>query len=279
MFDNPCSSFEEGRTMQRLGWTALAAALVLAGTGKSQAQDTIRLGGTGDATVQSLVFDGQADTEQVYWRGGVRGGVYWRGGGYRPYAGFYRPYVYRPFAYRPYYAFRPYFAYRPYAYSYYTPGYYYAPSYYGSYDYPPPAYGYYVNPISANIPAMPNAVVLGSSSYSQGPIFQTQAPPQGRTLLPPPRNDDGTFQYDGGPNVPMPVPADDGTTPTFRQKRPTVPLDGKLVSIPARDAKYSYPAYGEAPTSSNVVQTAPARVVSSAPASTARVSYPAYGDR
>ena len=191
---------------------------------------------------------GKRILEQVYYRGrrGLPRRLCRRGGGYRPYAGFYRPYVYRPFAYRPYYAFRPYFAYRPYAYSYYNPGYYYAPSYYGSYDYPPPAYGYYVNPIVANIPTMPNAVVLGSSSYTQGPIFQTQAPPQGRTLLPPPRNDDGTFPYDGGPNVPMPVPANDGTTPTFRQKRPTVPYEGKLVSIPVQQpTKNSYAACGD----------------------------------
>jgi hypothetical protein len=94
--------------MQRFNWAALAIALILAGTSVSQAQDTIRLGGTEDATVQSLVFDGQADTEQVYWRGG---GFY-----RRPYVGFYRPY-YRPYAFRPYFAYRPFYGYRAYAFA------------------------------------------------------------------------------------------------------------------------------------------------------------------
>src|SRR5438105_588486 len=103
--------------MNRLACTALTAALAWSMTGSAKAQDTIRLGGTGDAQVQDLLFDGQADIEQVYYRAGgyrghVGGHVAYRSFAYRPYA--YRPYAYRPYAYRPY-VYRPY-VYRPYAY-------------------------------------------------------------------------------------------------------------------------------------------------------------------
>jgi hypothetical protein len=280
MFDNLYSTFAEGMTMQRFGWTALAVALMLAGTGKSQAQDTIRLGGTGDAAVQSLEFDGQADTEQVYWRGGgyrggYRGGFYRGGfyGGYRGgYYGGYRGGFYRPYIYRPYFAYRPF--YRPfgygYGYGYYSPSYSYAPSY----DYGSPAYSYYVNPCATDAPNIPNATVLGSSSYAQGPVFQTPSKSS-------PEYGNGTYPYDGGPGQPMPLPAADGPAPTFQQKRPTVPLDGKQVSIPGKAAKYTYPAYGETvpQPSPTPPQATPLRVVSNPAAQTVRVSYPAYGDR
>jgi hypothetical protein len=78
----------------------------------------------------------------------------------------------------------------------------------------------------------------------------------------------------------MPLPAADGPAPKFQPKRPTVPFEGKLVSIPAKAAKYSYPAYGEAvPAPTVPAQTVPARENRPLPVATLRISYPAYGDR
>jgi hypothetical protein len=270
-----------GIIMRYLNWVFVAS-FVLAGTGKLTAQDTVRLGGTGDATVQSLVFDGQAETESVYWRGWG-----YRSWGYRPYGGFYRPYAYRPYFYRPYayrpyfygYGYRPYYAYAssygyaPYASAYYAPSYYYVPSYSA------PVYSDYLNPCTAEEPAMPNAVVLGSSSYTRGPIFPT--PPRAPAMIQRPTvradSNDGTYPYDGGPSQPMPLPGQDGA-PALDKKRPTVPLDGTLVSIPSRPARSTFPAYGETALSPRPAQAAPLQFVSKT-AGTARVAYPAYGDR
>src|SRR5262245_24661886 len=76
------SSLAEDMIMQSFSWAALAAVMLLASTSIANAQETTLLGGTGEATVQSLLFDGRADTEQVYYRGwgGHRG---WGWGGYR----------------------------------------------------------------------------------------------------------------------------------------------------------------------------------------------------
>src|SRR4051812_34651912 len=99
----------EGMHMHRFALAGVAAALVLIGSGKSRADDTdtLRLGGTGDAKVQSLVYDGDADTEEVYLR---RWGGGWGGGwGFRPRigigVGFHRPFLFRPFARRAYYGY------------------------------------------------------------------------------------------------------------------------------------------------------------------------------
>jgi hypothetical protein len=56
-----------------------------------------------------------------------------------------------------------------------------------------------------------------------------------------------SFPYNGGPANPVPqiVPAPP-PNPT-RQPAGTVPLDGKLVSVPAKKPaeKFAYPAYGD----------------------------------
>jgi len=261
--------------MQRFSWAALAAVMVLAITSISNAQETTLLGGTGEASVQSLLFDGRADTEQVFYRGwgGYRGwgwgGWGWRGWGYRPW-GWYA-------GYRPFFGYRSYYGYAPYLYSYYTPSYYYAPSYYAAPAYSYPDYSYYVNPCSVDTPSMPNAVVLGSSSYVQPSVFQTPAKKPAVALRPPVArpSDDGTYFYDGGPAQPMPLPGQD-SAPAI-EKRPSVPLEGRLVSIPSQPRKYSYPAYGES-TPAQAVQTTLPRLATS-PAITTRVGYRAYGER
>src|SRR5262245_14018349 len=113
--------------MQRIGWTASAAVLVLVGTSASQGQEkTVFLGGTGDAVVQNLLFDGQAETDRVAsgwggwggagggggwvrgWGGWGAGGWGWGGWGWRGWGwggwgrvGVWRPWVARPWIARP----------------------------------------------------------------------------------------------------------------------------------------------------------------------------------
>ncbi len=271
--------------MRYLGIATLAVIGMLAGTTNSQADDTILLGGVGQAETQTLLFNGQAELEDVAYRGavgfrggavgvrgavgfrgaavGFRGAVAFRGGGfygYRPYA--YRPFVrayYRPFGYGGYYW--------PYSYAYYAPSYYYYPT-----DYYPSDYSsYYYNPIAANPMNLPNASVLGStSSYSPGPIFQI---PSSNRL--PAANGDGTFNYDGGPGQPLPLPQGVGPAPTLEPQRPTVPYEGKLVSIPAQPVKNAFAAYGE----NTPVSTPAPRATSPVRSVATKVAYPAYGDR
>jgi hypothetical protein len=271
--------------MRYLAIATLTAIGVLAGTNQSPAEDTILLGGIGQAQTQTLLFNGQAELEDVAYRGavgyrggfvGYRGAVGYRGVGvgYRGVYGYrgayvgYRPYAYRPFvraAYNRPFVYGGYYS--PYFYaSYYTPSYYYYPT-----DYYPQDYSYYYNPIAANPANLPNATILGStSSYSQGPIFQI---PASNRL--PAANGDGTFNYDGGPGAVLPLPQGFGPAPTLEPQRPTVPYEGKLVSIPAQPVKNAYPAYGEnTPVSTQPnVATTPVRSVAT------KTAYPAYGDR
>jgi hypothetical protein len=266
--------FVEDPTMIRFGSTAFAAAFLLLAAQSAKAQDTIRLGGTGDAKVQNLLDDGQSDIEQVYYRGGYRG---W-GGGYRGWGGNrgwgyggwgYRGWGYAGWGYRPWLAYRPF--YRPYWYA----SSYYAPSYYPSYYYGQPAYSYYNNPCAGDNAEMPPATVLGStSSYAQRPVIEKMPYPVTSSR----ESSDGTFHYDGGPAYQTPLPVQNRPAPAGPQKRPTVPLDGKLVSIPGpTGASFSYPAYGETPSTPAPAATPaiPVRIATT----TAPISYPAYGAR
>jgi len=276
---------EEGISMQRLLWSSLAAMAAVgftAGMARAQDADTIRLGGTGDAKVQSLVYDGDADTENVLWgrRWGGYGGFYRGGFGYRPfvYRSFYRPF-YRPFAYRPF--FRPFYARRfvgygyPYA-SYYGYG-------YGGYG---GGYGYYGGldgcSYASNEIVAPQPAVIGSNAYAQSPAYQEPAPANNAYYnQPEPPSSNGTYQYDGGPNRALPMPVPDAPAPMFQPKRPALPLDGKLVSIPSK-SNYGYAAYGEParlPVGAPVQQEPATRFVSTTSTPAVRVAYPAYGDR
>jgi len=58
---------------------------------------------------------------------------------------------------------------------------------------------------------------------------------------------DGTYDYDGGPRIPVPMPMQK-VDPAPTKTQPTVPLDGRPVSLPIQaKPKYSFPAYGEQP--------------------------------
>jgi hypothetical protein len=237
-------------TMRNLMWAALATSLLLAGTEVGSAQDTVRLGGpSAQAAIQ-----GGTDTDLVAYRHSYGGHRAYYGGNYgRSYYGgnygrsYYGGYYARPY-YSSYYA-QPY--YYPRASYYYAPTYYY-PSYYST-----PYYSYsssYYYPISGEgVP--PPATTLQGTGYSQAPAQRPYVTPI------PPANGDGTFQYDGGPRSPIPMPNPE-TNPANRPNG-ILPIDGKLVSLPTATTggtsqyrtsaqqpstpRVSYPAYGEEP--------------------------------
>jgi hypothetical protein len=60
-----------------------------------------------------------------------------------------------------------------------------------------------------------------------------------------PKPNDGTFQYDGGPANPVPMPQ---VEPAPSRAVPVIP-EGRVVSITPKSPKYSYSAYGEKPES------------------------------
>ena len=244
-------------------WTlaALAVLAVGVGTRAARADDVIRLGlNQGAPTVTlDLNADKEAETQAAFWHGG---------GYYRGYGSFYRPSYYGGFGYSSYY--RPsYYGgfgyssyYRP---SYYYGGgfgyssYYYRPSYYyggySSYYYQPSYYygGYstyyspYYCPISMNVDVSSSAAVPGGTYVPplprMDPLPQTTTPMQ---PLPQGKPSDGTYQYDGGPSNPVPLPQD-GAQPQKNPNKGFVPGEGRLVSLPlgSPTPKYSYPAYGD----------------------------------
>jgi hypothetical protein len=226
--------------MRHFTWSLLAAGLLLANSGASQAQDTVRLGGP--AALNDI--DGGADTAFVRWgRGGYYGG-YYRGGygyGYRSYYagyGYYRPY------YRGYYG---------YGFGFYAPPvYYYNPYiYYGA-----PSYYY---PISAT--SAPTPTVQARASYSE------QLPPPGSLPTMPPVNN-GTYPYDGGPRTPVPMPPPGEEFSPANQLRSIVPIDGKLALLPSETTMGSFLLTGvQTPTPSK-----------SAAVPSPRSGYAAYGE-
>ena len=251
---------------ERIGSTSwLAVGALLLGAAATQAGDTIKLSLPASKDVPALKLGEiglDADTIDAGYRGhgghyhggyhgGYRGGYhggYHVGhyGGYRGYYGGYRGYYggYRGFygGYRGYYGayYRPYF---------YGAGYYgYSPYYYSSsYYYTSPSVYYYSSPIYCPI-GMETTTTLESQRVMP-PADALNYAPQTQTL-PLPR-DAGTYPYDGGPRAPVPMPRIDnpGDAPPARLSPiPTVPLDGRPVSLPAPKAtpvKYTFPAYGE----------------------------------
>jgi hypothetical protein len=164
------------------------------------------------------------------WGGGWRGwGWGWRGWGWgRPYWG----YAWRPF-YRPWY---------------YTPYYYAPPVYYYSY----PTADYYSYPLTfdINLNGVGLRTALGSPPSTN---YGTPAPPTQTLPYPRLNGNSPTYPYDGGPQNPVPLPK--SGREAIPAPTPTVPLDGRAVSIPARPApKFAYPAYGETPARTQFAQ-------------------------
>jgi len=233
--------------MRSLMWGALAAGLVLAGSGVSWASDNVRLGGpAAEAAIQGGIDvlarggyrgghhggyhggygRGGISVSIGYGRGYYGGGYYGGGYGRGYYGGYHRPY------YASYYYPRSYYSYYPTYYPTYYPSYCYEPTYY----YP------------TNGGVAPQATL--QSSYLL-PAPRNYVPPM------PPAQPDGQYQYDGDPRqlVPMPNPA----TPKV------VPIDGRLVSLSDEITGGVTQIY---PTASQRTSTTPAT----------RVAYPAYGE-
>jgi hypothetical protein len=248
----------------------LAALVVGASASPAGADDTFRLDirRANPALVPGL--DDLDETQTVHgWRRGFYGRSF--------YGGFYRPY-YSSFYYRPYYYPRFYgssfgFAYsRPFYSSFYAPYYnfgygsfgygfnYYRPYVYSSFYSSPSFYysPYYYCPIGDSVPAMPYATGNGPA-YTVLTPYRNSSPSYPNETMPysngtAPRSNgsaapEPTYPYNGGPQNPVPMPDARPATPQSAPPRPTVPLEGRAVSLPREQHKYTYPAYGEGRTS------------------------------
>jgi hypothetical protein len=258
-------SFSEGMTMWKGLGTAFAAGVMLATGSAIWADDTVRLGGP---SAENSIRGG-TDTELVHARGGFyggRGGFYgggwnrggWGGGWNRSFygggwgGGWNRGFYGGGFYGRGYGYGLGFYGSRYYS-PYYSVGLYSRP-YYGYSSYYYPSYYYY-----------PCAGEDASTVTLQGQVPQFAASQQ----LPAPRQyGPMDYRYDGGPIQQVPLPGGD-TNPA---KRPgpgaTIPLDGKLVSLPT----------GISGGFSPVTLTPPETRTSVAP-SVPRVDYPAYGEQ
>jgi hypothetical protein len=208
--------------MTRTFWKlALALGAALAATSATSAGDTVPLTGAGGAT---LTLGGQGTAAQAAgednelthgrrwgggwgYRGGYRTG--WYGGGW---GGYYRP-----------------------AYYYYAPRVYY-PTYYRV----APVYPtYYYNDCA---PGVSFTFGISGGAASGAPALTLGA----RPVVPQPMpsvGPDGTFRYDGGPAIPVPLPKADPQLIPPANPLPSatdLPISGK-----PKPAPYKYKAYGE----------------------------------
>jgi hypothetical protein len=237
-------------TMFARMWTAglLAVAGVLVGTSANQAAEVFRLALPANTEaptlnlVQAEADDGDTMDVRFYHGGGFRGGYVVRGGHYGGYAhGYHGGYA------RGYYG--------GYARGYYGGSYGYRSVY--RYAYYPPVYNYYYCPPQYYTPIATSPSVATTTFSLRVVPLSPQAVPQplplslGQPTLPAPNQNPGlspnpgTFEYDGGPRAPVPLPR---AEPTPMNPQPSLPLDGRPVSLPLRATpKYTYPAYGELP--------------------------------
>ena len=245
--------------MQRRWWTAgaLAAAAVFALALSARAGDTHTLTltrGAAPAPTLGLVGDAQGgDTMDVAWRGGYGGYRGYGYGGYRGYGyGGYRGYGYGYGGYRGYgyggYRGYGYGGYRGYGYGGYRPGYFsygYYPSYYGSGYYG----GSYYYPSGCQYSEGGVSAPVVSLEITRGPAIRDDVLDAQPAPLPTPAPaavEEPTYQYDGGPRSPLPMPKADQAPPTVPVPDVKTPVNGHSVSLPAKVvSKWTYPAYGE----------------------------------
>jgi hypothetical protein len=206
---------------------------VLGFVATARADDTVKLNlkSTDSVQTKNLLGDGGADTVNVHR---------WYGGRYyaRP---FYGHYHHARYWYpRAYWGWRGFY-----------PGvgvYVGSPYYYGAACYD---YGVAAAPAVYSAPPVviaPSGISLRvpfvSLNISRAPRIAAPAPTE--TLLPAPRpmpKEGGTYQYDGGPANPVPMPPAD-PAPSRLRPAPVVP-EGRTVSLQAAAPKYQYAAYGE----------------------------------
>jgi hypothetical protein len=181
-----------------------------------------------------------------YGYGGYRGFYGYRGGYYGGYRGFYG-------GYRGLYAGYGGYGYGGYGYGGYG-GYY--PSYYSSYySYPIysyPVYSYYYSPCATVIASAPTTtldyrVVPSTPTPADPTLTEPTTPSLKTTPAPPMPRVDGTYPYNGGPGTPVPMPR--GGDEAMTLPRVPTPILDRVVSLKDEPmtGKYVYPAYGELP--------------------------------
>ena len=200
------------------GCWALGVVVGLSFIGSGRAGDTIKLDLKSSDSVQTknLLGDGGADTIDVHgWRC------------WRPWCSVWYP---RYFV--------------PHVYAYYTPpvSVFVARRNWCNWVSPAPVV-YYAEPSYVAPTGFSLRVPFVSLNIARSP--RVAVPQQSEPIAAPrpsmPRPNDGTFQYDGGPANPVPMPQ---VEPAPSRKTPVIP-EGRVASISAKSVKYSYPAYGE----------------------------------
>jgi hypothetical protein len=242
-----------------IGVPALTLGVMLAANGFAAADDTVRIGGTGNGkastTGMTLSLGGKGSVASAAsddleltrgghggggghggFHGGYGGGFYgggYRGGYYGGYRGGYGGYG----GYRGYYGYRPYYVGYGYGYPYYGYGYGYPYSGYGyggygGYGSSGYGYGGYCG-ISGSTATTAVAVPLFLPSRSTTQVMTLGTPVTQSAPVSPAAD----FRYDGGPSAPVPTPAPAASP---------APADETLpISLKAAPAPYRYKAYGE----------------------------------
>ncbi len=219
---------------------ALVVAILFAVVGPAQAGDTLRLRLPGDTEAATLDLkarpgDLDLDPEAAHWGWGWRrpwgwGGWGWGWGGGWGWRGYYGGYWggYRGF----------------YGGAFVSPGFYY-------YSYPVYSYGFsFYAPCS-----MDGAVTIQRPSIPTMPRIIDGPAPVPAPSNNQPRPAPGTFEYDGGPKTPVPMPplqpqeksARYPTKPSIVTELPVSYRPAQATSADAPKGKWIYPAYGEAP--------------------------------
>lgn len=240
---------DAGAKVFRLGGTGVEARTVtLQGTAASEDEDTLAIrGGWGGRCGWGGGWGGRCG-----WGGGWGGyracgwgGYGWGGWGgyscYRPWTSCYYPSVYTSL-YTPVYS-----------YSYYTPYYYSAPVYYSSFWPCRTSAAVVVNTPSFNLALQR---YQAQSLANEQALAAPRAVPQNAYSVPgtAPRQqvvpNDSTYQYNGGPTNPVPMPQAQPEAVPAPNPNLSVPLEGRTVSLPSaqkQPSKYRYAAYGEVP--------------------------------
>jgi hypothetical protein len=254
--------------------TFLAAGVFVAANAnfaRAADNDTIRLGGKGNADLIATAGHGGHGGGHGGHGGHVSGG-HWGGhgghwAGHGGSWGHWGHHHHNSFSFG-FYGWPYYYGYnRPYYYSSYYPYYYSYPTYYSTpVYYTQPVYysaaSYYVQPATAvdtAIPTLPAPTRVVPTPPVPGLPTQFTVP-AGNPAGPAP-----TFPYDGGPNRLVPLPVD--SAPVITPVRPAAPADNRLVSLPSNTAP-RYLAYGESPDPAPVRPTTVARVSPTVPSTT-----------
>lgn len=267
----------------------MAAAIVMLAAASAPADQTLRLGGTGDARVSTLLFDGDADVLAMQRGGGHRGfhgghrgfhgghrgfhgGHHGFHGGHRHHGfhhGFHRVHHHHGFHHHRFHHHHGFhhhrfhhhhhFAHhRPFHWGYHYPYYHHSsfyvhrPYYYPTYYYPTYSLSGYYSPCSLTADAGYLAPEAAPGSSTPAPIMPPANAPNGPNGV----NGQQTYPYDGGPRAPVPGLLEQQPAGQPSPK-PALPRDVRFVSLPSGfsgETSLTFAAYGD-------VQATPVRWV------------------